>query len=171
MSATTVVNVLTQVWKILDDNTLLDVSAEKANAIPEGVNPLTDLAGGAGPNYFDWEWRGPGLIKADFWFHMRVNWMYGARYKGGGGFITACWPEVVGHNIWAPGYSIYITAKVRDVQNVGSEKAPIAQIALACAIRYHFISSALGDSGGTCNFELRGDGSGHAHWDDMSYDS
>jgi hypothetical protein len=170
MSAGTVVNVLAHAWKILDDNTLLDISAEKANAIPEGANWHTDLSHGAGPNYYEWEWRGPGWIKADFWFHMRVNWTYGSRYHGGGAFITSCWPEVVDYNIWTPGYSIYIDGKVRDVQNIGSEQAPNAQISLEVGIKYHWLTAAMGNSGGTCNFDVRGDGTGHPHYDAMSYE-
>ncbi len=169
MSVTKVVNVLASAWKMLDDNTVLDIQNTTANAIPDGVS-WTDFTQGAGPNSFEWEWRGPGLIKADSWFHMRVNWTYGSHCKGGGGFITSCWPEIVNYNIWTPGYSIYIDGKVRDISRVGSEQAPVAQISLEVGIRYHWVREALGNSGGTCNFELRGDGSGHARWDDMSYE-
>jgi hypothetical protein len=168
-TAVVVVNTLAKAFKLVDDNTKVEIGDVKANAIPEGV-AWTDLTGGAGPNSYEWEWRGPGLVKADFWFSMRLNWMYGSRYKGGGAYITACWPEVVAHNIWMPGYSIDIEGAVRDVSQVGSDNAPIAQISLNLSIKYQWASTWFGIHGGTCSFQVRGNGTGYARYDDMSYE-
>ena len=102
---------------------------------------------------------------------MRVNWTYGSKYHGGGGFITACWPEIVDYNIWTPGYAIHINGSVRYTQNVGTdERTPIAEIGLAMAITYNWLTPALGNSGGTCNFSMRGNGGGSYHYDNMSYE-
>jgi hypothetical protein len=32
------------------------------------------------------------------------------------------------------------------------------------------LTEALGNSGGTCNFAMRGNGGGNAHYDNMSYE-
>jgi hypothetical protein len=170
MTAVAVVNTLAKGWKVLEDNSKLDVSTQPANAIPEGA-AWQDMTQGAGPNFFDWEWRGPGLVKADFWIHMRMFWTYGSHYKGGGAFISGAWPEIIDYNFWMPGYAVDISGAVRSTQMTGTDTAPVAQMAVAISIKYHWVSKTFADSGGTCMFELYGNGKGTAHWDDMSYDS
>jgi len=164
MSAGEVINAGKFAWEILKDNrpVVTDASGGFANAIPKDVT-WDQLSSTQGVNRFDWTWLGPGLIFKDFEFDMRVNWAYGARYRGGGAYITNCWVEVRNDDVGVGGYHIDVIARAGNPQNVGTETAPIAELPLSVTLKY---SNWLWGWSGTCSFLVRGNGAGHAEYSD-----
>jgi hypothetical protein len=134
--------------------------------VPKGAE--NELTGGGGVNHFDWEWKGPGIILHDFWFLMQLEWSYGARHKGGGAFMTRAVVRLLDWNIRISGYHVTIKCRTGPVENVGTDLAPVSMVPIDVSMTWnHGIG---GMSGGTNRFRIRGDGAGHASYDDNSYE-
>ncbi|MDT5030229.1 MAG: hypothetical protein QOC94_400 [Actinoplanes sp.] len=154
-------------WEILSSNRpTVNEQSDFVNAIPKGAE-WADLSAPAGANHFDWEWRGPGLIISDFWFVMQIEWTYGARYHGGGAYLTNAVVRIIDRSIGLGGYNINISCRVGHIENVGTETAPVPRIPIDVSLGY---SNWLYGGGGTNRFQVQGDGAGHAHYDSNSYE-
>ena len=154
-------------WEILTANRpTVNEQSDFVNAIPKGAE-WSDLSAPLGSNYFTWEWKGPGLIMHDFWFDMQIEWTYGARYRGGGAYLTNAIVRITDKSIGVGGYNINISCRVGHIENVGSERAPVPRIPIDVSLGY---TNWLSGGGGTNRFHVQGDGGGHAWYDDNSYD-
>ncbi len=158
-----VINAGKLAWEIIKDNRpVVGTSGSFANAIPKDV-PWEQLSAYQGINHFEWRWNGPGLLMKDFTFDMKINWAYGARYRGGGANITNCWVDVLDHDVGIGGYRIDVIARTGNPQNVGTETAPVAELPVNVTLTY---ANWLWGWSGTCNFLVRGHGGGHATYSD-----
>jgi len=154
-------------WEILTANRpTVNEHADFISAIPKGAE-WSELSEPAGSNHFDWEWRGPGLVIADFWFVMQLEWHYGVRYHGGGAYLTNVKARMLDKSIGLGGYNINISCQVGNIENAGTERAPVPRIPIDVTLDY---TNWLSGGGGTCRFIVQGDGAGHAHYDNHSYE-
>jgi hypothetical protein len=154
-------------WEILTSNRpTVNEQSDFVNAIPKGAE-WSDLSAPAGSNHFDWEWKGPGLVFSDFWFVMQIEWTYGARYRGGGAYLTNAVVRIIDRSIGIGGYNINISCRVGHIENVGTETAPVPRIPIDVSLGY---TNYLYGGGGTNRFLVQGDGAGHAHYDNNSYE-
>ena len=108
-----------------------DLASRACNAVP-GVNLAPqDLTGTAATGTHGW-W-----IHREMWVYnhqvplvdvqIEVKWTYGIGYKGVGTFITGCWVEVPRCEVgW--GFDVKVDFVVDDVENAGTQKAPIARL-------------------------------------------
>jgi hypothetical protein len=84
----------------------------------------------------------------------KLNWEYGARYRGGGAFIPNCWISVDYCNV-IPGWGAAISVEVRNTENAGTDTAPVARLLLT--VHSRFYSWAENESK-DYNFALLGSG-------------
>jgi hypothetical protein len=154
-------------WEVVTSNRpKVNATADFVNAIPKGVE-WADLSAPAGTNYRNWDWRGPGLVLKDFNFSMQLSWTYGARYRGGGAYITNASVTVLDHSIGLGGYEINISCRVGNIENAGSERAPVPRIPMDVSISW---TNWFSGGGGTNRFEIWGNGPISARYDDESYE-
>lgn len=140
---TAVTNAIKDAWWLVEKSeSVVNINADQANAVPDGADWATDLTGAAGPNYKDITYTSSWYIWNPFGddhesstsITMRVFWMYGAKYRGGGAFIPTAWVDVVSLD---PGYNndIDIKVTVGNPSNVGSDTAPIAALPLSITVK------------------------------------
>jgi len=154
-------------WEVVKANRpKVNVSADYVNAIPKGAE-WNDLTAPAGTNYQKWKWLGPGLILHDFEFVMQLSWTYGARYRGGGAYITNATVTVNDYDVGIGGYDIDISCRIGNIENFGSERAPIPAIPIDVTLKW---SNWLSAGGGTNRFKVYGHGDYSAYYDDDSYE-
>ncbi|GAA0805755.1 hypothetical protein [Spirilliplanes yamanashiensis] len=154
-------------WDILKDNRpAVNTEADYVNAVPANAS-WADLSAPHGTNHFTWKWVGPGWIIRDFWFDMMLSWTYGARWRGGGAYITNAVVTVTDYSVGVGGYDIRIACRVGNIENGGSETAPYPRIPIDVSIGY---SNWLYGGGGTCRFLVAGTGAGNATYDSSARD-
>jgi hypothetical protein len=125
---TAVTNAIKDAWWLVEKSeSVVSIDADQANAVPDGADWVNDLTGAAGPNYKDITYTSSWYIwnpfgedsESNTTITMRVFWMYGAKYRGGGAFIPTAWVEVVHLD---PGYNndIDISVHIGQPSNVGT---------------------------------------------------
>jgi hypothetical protein len=155
-------------WEVVKSNRpVLNEQSDFVNAIPKGAE-WGDLTPPYGTNHFNWEWRGPGILSADFWFEMQIEWTYGAHYHGGGAYLTNVVVRILDHYIGMGGYEININCRVGHIENASHvDKALMPQIPIDVSLAY---TNWFYGGGGTNRFVVQGNGAGDAHWDPHSYE-
>jgi hypothetical protein len=140
---TAVTNAIKEAWWLVEKSeSVVNINADQANAVPDGADWTSDLTGAQGPNYKDITYKSSWYIWVPFaddiesetTVTMRVFWMYGAKYKGGGAFIPTARVEVVHLD---PGYNndIDISVSVGQPTNVGTDTAPNAALPLSITVK------------------------------------
>jgi hypothetical protein len=115
-------------WPVIQDNVpVVNAVSDQANAVPADVD-WDALTQGAGPNYLTFWFRAyhpEGVPAASV--RMRLYWVYGARYLGGGAFIPNAWLDVLDCEV-APGNSVNVELTVYEPENRGTPAAPNAYL-------------------------------------------
>jgi hypothetical protein len=135
-----VVNLLKFGWEVIKDSEpVLNITNDRANAVPDGSNWVTDLTGARGPNRSPFNFS----IRNDFLYESwpvvcegSVCWNHSARYRGGGAFIPNAWIEVTRCNVEGLGRSLNVTASVGNPENRGTETAPNAYLPLTLTFQF-----------------------------------
>jgi hypothetical protein len=127
-----VANGLRTAWEVVRDNIpVVNALVDQAHAVPAGSNWGADLTQGGGPNYLTFWFRAyhpngmPGAA-----VRMRLYWVFGARYRGGGAFIPNAWLDVLDCDV-AAGNTVNIDVTVHDPRNWGTETAPNAYLPIS----------------------------------------
>ena len=153
-------------WDILAANRpTVNEHSDYISVLPKGAE-WSDLSAPLGTNHYEWVWLGPGYIMHDFEFVLRLEWTYGARYRGGRAFVPNAVVKIVDHNIGFGGYNININCRVGHIENVGSDRAPVPRIPIDVSLSY---TNWLSGGGGTCSFHIQGDGTGYGTFDRNSH--
>lgn len=125
---TGIINGLKTSWEVVrDSEPVVNAVSDQAHAVPAEVN-WSALTQGAGPNYLTFWFRTyyPQGVPAAA-VRMRLYWVYGARYLGGGAFIPNAWLDVLDCEA-AAGNTVNIALTVYDPENRGTESAPNAYL-------------------------------------------
>ena len=156
-------------WEVIQANRpVVNESADYVNAIPLNAK-WEDMSPPVGTNYRTWEWLGPGLILHDFTFKMQLSWTYGARYKGGGAYITNAAVTVLNHDVGIGGYQINVNCRVGNIEaaNGSTPTAPIPNIPIDVSLSF---TNWFFGGGGTNRFTVQGNGGVTSRWDGNSYE-
>jgi hypothetical protein len=132
MSAETVVNMAKVAWDIIKDGApSAELTNSTANAVPQ-VDDWQALTNATGPRWLqrrraiEYLWPFDGYLHADL--IVRLNWDFGARYRGGGAYIPNIWVEVpecfVG---WPWDANLQLTAR-NPTNASGPGEPPVARI-------------------------------------------
>ncbi|MGH9187209.1 MAG: hypothetical protein ACRD0U_15560 [Acidimicrobiales bacterium] len=159
-------NVLKDRWSLVEKSEqVVDVDSDLANAVPAGSDWATDLIGAEGPNYkeltYTSGWRTSSAGDATTTVTMRVFWLYGAKYRGGGAYIPTAWVQATAIEP-ALENNVDISVSVGQPTNAGTETAPIAVLPLSIAIREDPMVPGC-ETHQTYSVVLYGTGQGYIH--------
>jgi hypothetical protein len=127
-----VTNGLSHGWQVVrDSEPVVNATCDQANAVPAGVDWPMRLTQGTGPNYLTFWFRTyrPGGEPASA-VRMRLYWVYGARYLGGGAFIPNAWLDLLDCRT-AAGSTVNIDVTVLPPRNHGTATAPNAYLPIS----------------------------------------
>jgi hypothetical protein len=127
-----VANALRSDWAVVRDNVpVVNAVSDQAHAVPADVDWTSALSQGAGPNYLTFWFRTfhPQGVPAAA-VRMRLYWVYGACYRGGGAFIPNAWLDVLDCEV-AEGNTVNIDLTVYQPENRGTETAPNAYLPIS----------------------------------------
>jgi hypothetical protein len=149
-------NALSTAWHVIESNKPSSSLATSAcNAVPAELPDVAALTGAQGPNGVRWRLLMANAFDAyvvDIAFDLR--WEYGARYHGGGAFITDCYLYVPRCKVlW--GFEVDAAVHVHPPDNAGTASAPLARLPLTVSgsVRTLFDTHQL-----RWDFVLYGDG-------------
>jgi hypothetical protein len=101
--------------------------SQMANAVPKN-DDWQALTGAQGPKIIAAKYQIPGAIygyNIDVLMHLKFD--YGARYHGGGAFITNCWVDVPQCDVmW--GFDFNCSFSAQNPENAQDEKSPLARL-------------------------------------------
>jgi hypothetical protein len=129
---TDVVNIASTAWHVIESSKpSFSLASNSCNAVPAGVaDPAGTLTGAQGPNRVAWFLQVENAFTdavVDITFDLR--WDYGARWDGGGAFISNCYLYVPRCSVlW--GFEVDVQIYVDGPSNAGTETAPIARLPL-----------------------------------------
>jgi hypothetical protein len=125
----TIVNVSKTAWDVIKENQpVVDVDADYANAIPSVEDWWSNMDGGRGPSWESFAYiveNAYGITTVDARF--RLAWTHSARYKGGGAFIPNATLWVDGLYV-AWGYTLNVSVDVGNPEPRGDREAPVAYL-------------------------------------------
>jgi hypothetical protein len=133
--------------------------SQMANAVPK-VDDWQALTGAQGPNILKLAWNVPGVFYGkNVDIVLNLNWDYGARYKGGGAFITNCWVTVPTCEVeWGFDVDIHFSAQAPENRQQDDSKPTLAGLPVSVIAT---ISNTLVNHNHTWSFLLLGDGNWH----------
>jgi hypothetical protein len=143
-AVTSLANRLSSSWPVVQDGAVVvNATHDQANAVPAGVDWTMDLSQGTGPNYLTFWFRTyhPGGVAASA-VRMRLYWVYGVRYLGGGAFIPNAWLDVLDCQA-GTGNTVTIDVTVQEPQNYGTPTAPNAYLPVSIRCRDAADSSVI----------------------------
>jgi hypothetical protein len=156
MSGDGIANIASAAWHVIESNKpSSSLASNTCNAVPDGVHDLNSLTDAQGPNSLVWRLRKEnayGIEVVDISFDLR--WEYGARYRGGGAYISNCYLYVPRCNVlW--GFNVDVNLHVHNPTNAGTDSAPIARLPLTIS---GTVSSLVNSHSLQWDFILFGDG-------------
>lgn len=142
-----VVNLLKFGWEVVKDSQpVLNIDADRANAVPQGSNWMSDLQGSQGPNEIPFSFR----IRNDFIYESWpvvcdgfVKWTFGSRYRGGGAFIPNAWIEITHCEVSGPTRRLDVNVQVGNPENRGSDTAPNAFLPLTVSFQFQNLAKDI----------------------------
>lgn len=146
-----------QVWEIIKENQpVVDVKYDYANALPSGVRGASELDGWSGLQYQSfhvWGENGFGVKVYDLTY--TVVHQYGGNYNGKGRYLETV--SVIPQNLdvmW--GYTFNFNTSKISVTNVGTKDDPVANIVMELTMK---ISTVVQKHEERVIFDIRGDSS------------
>jgi hypothetical protein len=150
-----VINLGKKVWKVIADNQpVLNLKFDFANALPQGVKAATDLAGFSELQFKSFVYSGTNGFGAEvFKVQYTVVYQFGGAYSGKGAYINAA--SVVPQDVsvlW--GYDLGMDVQNVAVSNIGTSESPVASMTLMAHIK---VSTVLKKTEINELFSIRGD--------------
>lgn len=151
-----IVNLAQKIFDIIKQNQpVVDVTTDYANAVPAGATQWTDLAGWSQPEvtkygFYAKNMYGAKVISCTY----EVIRQYGGNYKGKGKFLTSVTVQPLEITA-AWGYKFSMKFEAPTVSNVGSSEDPVA--AMTAKLSWS-IDTVLKHESGTSMYYLQGDG-------------
>src|SRR6266498_3816176 len=124
-----VANIASTAWHVIESNKpSASLASNTCNAVPAGISdPISSLTDAQAPVPRAVLPAEVELDVVDIEFDLR--WEYGARYRGGGAFISNCYLYVPTCTVlW--GFDVNVQIHVHNPSNAGTETAPIARLPL-----------------------------------------
>lgn len=148
-----------KMWKIIEDNKpVVDIRAQYATALPEGVKGWASMGGWQPPKGVIYALTAKNVYGVTV-INVRYQVLrtYGGSYKGKGKYLTAVTVEPLLVEV-AWGYKYAMEASVPDtsIVNMGTTENPLAAMMVQLSWR---IQTAVKDSQGKDLYLLQGDGS------------
>ncbi|MBP7795247.1 MAG: hypothetical protein KA059_00500 [Elusimicrobiales bacterium] len=153
-----IINLAQKVWDIIKENQpVVDISVNYANAVPYGLSHWTQLQGWSRPatkkySFFAKNKMGTDVVKVTY----QVTYTYGGNLNGKGKFLTGVAIEPINvETAW--GYKVNLKAEVPDstIANVGTSDDPIA--AMQVQLKW-IIHTPLQDTQQKAIYYVQGDG-------------
>lgn len=159
MSWEHVVNAAQLAWDIVKDGKpSTQIETNTCNAVPD-VQDWHSLTNAQGPTWVGRSLLWENLLTIDVVeLQFRVNWEYGARYNGGGAYISNCWVTVIKCNV-AWGFDVDLRMQVHNPTNAGTATAPKARLPLTIS---GTVSSLANSRMLSWDYTLFGDGTHQA---------
>lgn len=137
-----IVNLAQKIFNIIKENQpVVNINVNYANAIPYGIQHWTQLQGWSKPAVKRYAFvakngYGMNVVKVVY----QVHYTYGGNYKGIGKYLTGVTVEPISvETAW--GYNVDLTAEVPDstIANVGTSENPIASMQVQLKWKIHTI--------------------------------
>jgi hypothetical protein len=150
-----VINLGKKVWKVIADNQpVLNLKFDFANALPKGVTSASDLAGFSDLQFKSFVYSGVNGFGAEvFKVQYTVVYQFGGAFSGKGSYIAAA--SVVPQDVsvlW--GYDLGMDVQNVAVSNIGTSESPVAGLTLMAHIK---VSTVLKKTEVNEIFAIRGD--------------
>lgn len=150
-----VINLGKKVWKVVADNQpVLNLKFDFANALPQGVTAASDLSGFSELQYKSFVYSGTNGFGVEvFKVQYTVVYQHGGAFAGKGAYIAAA--SVVPQDVsvlW--GYDLGMDVQNVSVSNIGSSESPVAGMTLMAHIK---VSTVIKKTEINEIFAIRGD--------------